>query len=51
MSFAFHAVNMGKELNPQELFSVHYNVKETRSIFCGYTLLIDDIKLTVLTLK
>ena len=48
MSFAFHAVNMGRELSLQELFSVHYNVKEKGSIFCGYTFfLIDDIKLTV----
>jgi hypothetical protein len=29
MSFAFHAVNMGKELNLQELFCVHCNVKDT----------------------
>jgi hypothetical protein len=36
MSFALHVVNMGKELNLQELFSVHYNVIETGSIFCGY---------------
>jgi hypothetical protein len=37
MSFALHAVNVVKELNLQELFSVHYNVTETGSIFCGYT--------------
>jgi hypothetical protein len=28
---------MGKKLNLQELFFVHYSVKDTGSIFSGYT--------------